>query len=47
MAMQEDDWRRQYADVQHLLDGSHRLRVPLMLEFSGVGRNWWDALQGE
>jgi DNA polymerase I-like protein with 3'-5' exonuclease and polymerase domains len=38
------DWKKPYARVKEALERP-ALRVPLIFEFSGVGDNWWEALQ--
>lgn len=40
------DWEKPYARVKEALERP-ALRVPLIFEFSGVGDNWWEALQKE
>ena len=45
MAIRED-WKPPYNRVKEALERP-ALRVPLVLELSGVGNNWWEALQGE
>lgn len=42
-----EDWGPVYQRVKESLDRPGRLRVPLILELSGVGDNWWAALQGD
>ena len=46
MAMYEDTWKDDYHAVRDALQRDV-LRVPLVLEFSGIGYNWWAALQNE
>lgn len=46
MSLPEDMWEGLYDGVRDALERPI-LRVPLKVDFSGVGRNWWDALQGE
>jgi len=45
MAVQED-WRPIWERVRQTVERDN-LRVPLLLDFNGVGKNWWEALQGE
>ena len=48
MAIQED-WKRVYKRVQEAIESGKRradLRVPILLDFNGAGKNWWEALQG-
>lgn len=45
MAIREDDWETPYRRVEAAIQRPV-LRVPLILELSGVGNDWWDALQG-
>jgi len=43
------DWRGLWNDMQRLPDdlfGSW-IRIPLFLELSGVGKNWWASLVDE
>jgi DNA polymerase-1 len=37
-------WKRHYKRVKKAIERD-RLRVPLLLDWSGAGHNWWDALQ--
>jgi DNA polymerase I-like protein with 3'-5' exonuclease and polymerase domains len=40
-----EDWGPHYKRVKEAIqDGFPWFRVPLMLEFSGAGGNWWDAI---
>lgn len=41
-----EDWEPHYKRVEAALNRD-RLRVPLVLELSGVGKNWWDAVKKE
>ena len=40
-----EDWYGAYKDVKEELE-QDKLRVPLMVDLNGVGKNWWAALQG-
>lgn len=42
MAVQED-WRPVWGRVRKEVERDN-LRVPLLLDFNGVGKNWWEAL---
>jgi len=44
MAVRED-WKPVWERVKEEVERDN-LRVPLLLDFNGVGRNWWEALQG-
>lgn len=46
MALPED-WKPHYERVRKELETKGRLKVPLILDWSGVGYNWHQALQGE
>lgn len=39
-----NNWKRHYKRVKKAIERD-RLRVPLLLDWSGAGHNWWDALQ--
>ena len=41
------DWKPHYERVANRIQGMKRSRIPLVLELSGAGNNWWNALQGE
>jgi DNA polymerase I-like protein with 3'-5' exonuclease and polymerase domains len=41
-----EDWEPHYARVKEAIE-RETLRVPILLDFNGVGNNWWEALQGE
>lgn len=41
------EWQPHYERVKNRIEGMERSRVPLILELSGVGNNWWLSLQGE
>ena len=47
MSMPEDSWREQWRDVKEIVQDQPNLRVPIILDFNGVGSNWWDALVSE
>jgi len=44
----DEDWQPHYHRVEEHIKKTHDrwVRVPLVLELSGVGSNWWEALQG-
>jgi len=42
----DKDWERHYKRVKKGLERT-RLRVPLLVDLSGSGSNWWEALGGE
>jgi len=42
-----EDWRPLYGEIKKSIEEKNRCRVPLVLDWSGAGRNWWDALQGK
>lgn len=46
MSMPEN-WQPLYKQVKEVIEDTHKLRVPLKLDLSGHGPNWWAALQGE
>jgi hypothetical protein len=41
-----EDWQPVWARVKEAIERP-RLRVPLVLDLNGAGKNWWEALQGE
>ncbi len=43
LSLPEDTWEEQFANVKREMD-KPRIRVPLILELSGHGKNWWDAI---
>ena len=43
----DEDWKPVYDRVKNAIEQKGRLRVPLLLDWSGVGHNWWSALQGK
>lgn len=43
MSMPED-WKPHYERVRKELERPDRARVPLILDLSGAGKNWWDAI---
>ena len=42
-----EDWEPLYGKVKQEIEEEGRLDVPLILDWSGAGNNWWEALQGE
>lgn len=44
MSMPEDVWESTFKDVKRVIERPV-LDVPLILELSGHGRNWWDAIK--
>lgn len=40
-----EDWKPAHKRVKDAIEGQTHLRVPLILDFNGVGSNWWEALQ--
>jgi len=45
MSMPEDNWREHFDRVKARIEQPGRARVPLVLDLSGVGTNWWDAIR--
>jgi len=41
-----EDYHSEWARVKNAVERD-TLRVPLLLDFNGVGANWWEALQGD
>ena len=41
-----ENWQPVWARVKEAIERP-RLRVPLVLDLNGAGKNWWEALQGE
>jgi len=46
LSCDEDKWEAAGADVKAAVEREF-LGVPLLLDFNGVGRNWWSALKNE
>lgn len=46
MSLPEDNWQQSFTRVKTRLEHNPHIRVPLLLDLNGVGRNWWEALQG-
>lgn len=44
MSLPEGSWREHFDRVKNEIE-KPRLRVPLILELSGAGVNWWDAIR--
>lgn len=45
MAVPDDGrWKEKWENVRREVERDN-LRVPLLLDFNGVGKNWWEALQ--
>ena len=45
MSMPKETWEKQWLDVKNSIESSYPwFRVPLILELSGAGPNWWMAL---
>lgn len=40
-----ENWRPIYAEVKSELE-KDKLRIPLITDLNGAGKNWWEALQG-
>ena len=47
MQMDPATWQEDYRAVQAEIEREGRVRVPLILDFSGTGHNWWDALNNK
>jgi DNA polymerase I-like protein with 3'-5' exonuclease and polymerase domains len=46
-SMPEDRWREGFTVFKNSVEEPGRLRVPLILELTGVGENWWQAISGD
>ncbi|KKN39785.1 hypothetical protein LCGC14_0739810 [marine sediment metagenome] len=46
LSCDEDKWEDTNSDVKRAVEREF-LGVPLLLDFNGMGRNWWSALQNE
>jgi DNA polymerase I-like protein with 3'-5' exonuclease and polymerase domains len=46
MSMEKDTWKGAWKDVKAAVEKRDWMRVPLILDFNGMGTNWWEALQG-
>jgi DNA polymerase I-like protein with 3'-5' exonuclease and polymerase domains len=43
-----ENWRPIWSRIQKAVQEGHPwMRVPLILELSGIGKNWWSAISGE
>lgn len=42
-----EDWKPHYERVANSIQEKGRSKIPLLLDWSGTGRDWWQALQGE
>ena len=42
-----EDWKPHYNRIKKALEEEGRLKVPLILDWSGTGHNWQQALQGK
>lgn len=47
MSVDEESWKESWKDVKSAVEERDWLRVPLVLDFNGIGANWWGALQGK
>lgn len=45
MSLPMNNWQTPFARVKHRIERPERLRVPLILELSGAGENWWKAIE--
>jgi DNA polymerase I-like protein with 3'-5' exonuclease and polymerase domains len=46
MSLPKDDWEQCWKDIERTIAGAYPwFRVPLVLELSGVGNNWWEAVR--
>jgi len=46
LSLPEDTWEREYKNVKEAIERDN-FRVPILLDFNGVGANWWEALSGD
>lgn len=47
LSVPEGDWQRAWTKVQSEVENAYPwFRIPLVLELSGHGRTWWDAIKG-
>ncbi len=46
-SMPRDTWREGFTAFKNSVEESGRLRVPLILECTGTGENWWQAISGD
>ena len=44
MSIDPDHLESALKDVKDVVEG-HQLRVPLILDLNGVGKNWWEAVK--
>jgi DNA polymerase I-like protein with 3'-5' exonuclease and polymerase domains len=42
-----EDWEPVYERVKTEIERPNRLKVPMVLDLSGAGDNWWEASSGE
>jgi len=47
MSLPVDKWEEYYTEVKNGIEKEDRIRVPLLLDFNGIGNNWWEALQNK
>jgi len=47
LSLNEDTWEDDYKEVKNHIEGKKRSKVPLILDFSGKGINWHDALMNK
>jgi DNA polymerase I-like protein with 3'-5' exonuclease and polymerase domains len=46
MSLPKDDWEQCWKEIKRIIGESYPwFRVPLVLELSGVGDNWWEAVK--
>jgi len=45
LSLPEDNWEEPFKRVQRRIEAKDRIRVPLLLEHSGTGANWWQAIK--
>jgi len=46
MSIPEENWEKAWKQTQNAVQGAYPwFRVPLILEFSGKGANWWEAVK--
>ncbi len=47
LSLDERTWESDYKQVKQRIESAKRSRVPLILDFSGKGKNWHDALMNK
>ena len=47
LSLNEDTWKEDYYRVKNAIEAKGRSKVPLILDFSGKGINWHDALMNK